>query len=149
MKTDNLYRRLNISFCTIVLSLLLTGCAGTGTRDFSLIQPIVDDPDATAVVVLRQTGFSGSGALMDINLDGMTIATLGNQEMIAHLIEPGNHVIQAAFTGIGGIGVNDPVSTFEVDDGEKKYFIVQLRTGLITNTVTLIEVTRSGFFNPL
>ena len=137
----------------VFVSLFLMGCVGTGTRNFSSIQRIVDDSSATAVIVLRDTGFGGLAALMDINLNGLTIATLGNQEMTAHLVEPGNHVIQAAFTGIGGLGLNKPISNFEIEEGDKKYFLVQLPSngsvfGLPDYTVTLLEVTRRGFFAP-
>ena len=137
----------------VFVSLFLMGCVGTGTRNFSSIQRIVDDSSATAVIVLRDTGFGGLAALMDINLNGLTIVTLGNQEMTAHLVEPGNHVIQAAFTGIGGLGLNKPISNFEIEEGDKKYFLVQLPSngsvfGLPDYTVTLLEVTRRGFFAP-
>ena len=135
-------------YSMVFVSLFLMGCVGTGTRNFSSIQHVVDDSSATAVIVLRDTGFGGVIALLDINLNGSTIATLGNQEMTAHLVEPGNHVIQVAFTGIWGI-LNKPISNFEIEEGDKKYFLVQLPSdgsvfGYPEYTLTLLEVTRRG-----
>lgn len=137
----------------VFVSLFLMGCAGTGTRNFSSIQRIVDDSSATAVIVLRDTGLPGLAALVDISVNGSTIATLGNQEITASPVEPGRHSIQAAFTGIGGLGLTKPISNFEIEEGDKKYFLVQMRSngsvfGFPDYTVTLLEVARADILAP-
>ena len=103
--------------------------------------------DATTVFVLRDTGFQGSANLVDVVLDGVTIANLGQGETVTYPIEPGEHILSANFRGIGGVGLNSPVATFEVEGKEKRFFTIQLRTGALINTMTLTEVSRDSYFS--
>lgn len=129
------------------LMLFMVGCAGTGIKDQDIIRRAVDDPATTAVFVLRDTGYQGSAALLDVGLDGTVIGNLGVGETVTYQIEPGRHSLTANFRGISGIGVNDPVATFEIVSQEKKFFAVSLRTGLLVNTLTLSEISEDSYLS--
>ena len=110
------------------------------------IQPLLDDQSTTVVAVLRHIGYANSAVLMDIRLDRISIANLGDQEMVAYPIEPGMHILEAEFSGlVAAAFAGEQSINFEIEEGEKKYFVVQMRAGLLSNTITLLEVTRSGF----
>jgi len=140
-------RRLSKVLTIAILSFALNACAGTGTKDLSIIRQAADDASSTAIFVLRDTGFSGSATLVDVVLDGVTIANLGQGETITYPVEPGQHVLTANFRGIGGIGLNEPVATFDVEGKDKKFFTIQLRTGVLVNTLNLLEITRDSYFS--
>ena len=65
--------------------------------------------------------------------------------MIAHRVEPGEQILEAKFTGFGATFAGEQSLIFEINEGEKKYFLVQMRAGAFRNTITLIEVTRAAF----
>ena len=121
----------------IALMLSMVGCAGTGIKDQDIIRRAIDDPATTAVFVLRDTGFQGSAALLDVGLNGTVIGNLGVGETVTYQIEPGLHTLTANFRGLSGVGANDPVATFEIESREKKFFAISLRTGLLVNTLIL------------
>ena len=132
-------------FFVLLISAFLVSCAGTGSRQFSVIQPLLDDQNSTVIAVLRDIGYQGSANLMQIGISGVNIANLGDQEMIAHRVEPGEQILEAKFTGLGATFAGEQSLIFEINEGEKKYFLVQMRAGAFRNTITLIEVTRAAF----
>ena len=135
----------NVRVLCLFSGIILVGCAGTGTKDFSLLVPVVQDPSAEAVVVIRQTDSRGSVGLIDVVVDGITVATLGNGEMLAHPVTVGRHTINVAYTGISSIGTNAVSKNFEVEEGEKTYYTIRQETGFFSATLSLIETTRDSF----
>ena len=131
----------------LCLATLLMRCAGTGTKDIGAITMAATDRAATTVFVLRDTGYSGSANLLDVTLDGVIIANLGDGETVTYPVAAGNHALQVGFRGLGGVGVNEPMSTFEILEAEKKFFSIQLRAGVLTNTLLVTEVSRDSFFS--
>ena len=130
-----------------ILSFMLNACAGTGTKDMGIIRQAADDASATAIFVLRDTGYPGSANLVNVVLDGVTIANLGQGETVTYPVEPGQHILTANFPGLGGIGLNEPVATFDVEGKDKKFFTIQMRTGLLVNTLNFLEITRDSYFS--
>ena len=126
---------------------MLNACAGTGTKDMGIIRQAADDASSTSIFVLRDTGYPGSANLVNVVLDGVTIANLGQGETVTYPVEPGQHILTANFPGLGGIGLNEPVATFDVKGKDKKFFTIQMRTGLLVNTLNLLEITRDSYFS--
>lgn len=127
---------------SIVFVFFLSGCAGSGVRDVSQFIPLIDSEEESAVLVIRQTGFGGSAALVEVVVNGMVVGDLGNKEIIAHRIPAGEHSVLVRFKGIGGLGLNKVMKTFSLDNGEKAYFQIGLKTGLFVNTLQLVGVTK-------
>ena len=136
---------MNIRALCLFSGIILVGCAGTGTKDFSQLAPVIQDPSAEAVVVIRQTGFQGSAGLIDVVVDGITVATLGDGEMLAHPLTVGRHTINVAFTGIASIGMNAVSKNFEIEEGGKTSYTIRQEIGLFSSTLSLIETTRDSF----
>ena len=130
-----------------ILSFMLNACAGTGTKDMGIIRQAADDVSSTSIFVLRDTGYPGSANLINVVLDGVTIANLGQGETVTYPVEPGQHILTANFPGLGGIGLNEPVATFDIEGKDKKFFTIQMRTGLLVNTLNLLEITRDSYFS--
>ena len=140
-------RRLSKILTIAILSFTLNACAGTGTKDMGIIRHAADDSSSTAIFVLRDPGSSGSATLVNVVLDGVTIANLGQGETVTYPVEPGQHILTANFPGIGGIGLNEPVATLDVEGKDKKFFTIQLRAGLLVNTLNLLEISRDSYFS--
>ena len=79
--------------------------------------------------------------------DPITKENLGQGETVTYPVEPGQHILTANFPGLGGIGLNEPVATFDVEGKDKKFFTIQMRTGLLVNTLNLLEITRDSYFS--
>ena len=90
-------RRLSKILTIAILSFTLNACAGTGTKDMGIIRQAADDSSSTAIFVLRDTGYSGSATLVNVVLDGVTIANLGQGETVTYPVEPGQHILTANF----------------------------------------------------
>ena len=127
---------------SIVFVLFLSGCVGSGVKDVSQFLPLIDSQDESAVLIVRQTGFTGVGALVEVVVDGVVVGDLGNKEILAHKIPAGEHSVLVRFKGIGGLGLNKVMKTFTLGNGEKAYFQIGLKTGLLVNTLQLNGVTK-------
>lgn len=126
----------------ILVALFLSGCAGSGVKDVSQFMPLIESNEESAVLVVRQTGFQGSGALVEVVVDGFVVGDLGNKEIVAHKIPPGDHSVLVRFKGIGGLGLNKVMKTFSLESGEKAFFQIGLKTGFLVNTLQLVGVTK-------
>ncbi len=141
IKKLNLSKLLLASTCLILLS----ACTGTGSTSKSQFFSVVDS-DITAVLVVRNTGYAGSAALVDVKIDGVSIGTLGEKEILSKEISVGSHRVAVEFKGLGGIGLNDVAKPFTVKEGDKVYYSIQLETGFLTNKLKLVGLTRESFF---
>lgn len=129
----------------LALSLFITGCAGTGVKGVGMLLPVIESEEQTAVFVVRQTGMTGVAQLVEVAVDGVVIGTIGNKEVVHTSLEPGDHSVTVRFTGIGGIGINKVMKTFSLSEGEKAFYTIKLKTGLLTNKLELIGVTKDTF----
>jgi hypothetical protein len=53
----------------------------------------------------------------------------------------GSNLIQAKVTGIQGVGLNSPSREFQNDGASNNFFVVSLKSGFLTNEMTLMETT--------
>ena len=141
VKNINITKLFLLSICLIFLS----ACTGTGSTTKSQFFEIADS-DSTAVLVIRNTGFVGSGALVDVKIDGITIGTLGEKEIVSKDLSAGSHTIAVRFKGLGGVGLNDVAKVFTVESGDKVFYSIELETGFITNKLKLVGLTKDSFF---
>ena len=141
LKTSKLSKSLLPAICLIFLS----ACVGTGSTNKGEFYSLVGS-DKTAVLVLRNTGYAGSGALVDVRIDGVSIGTLGEKEVLTQEVSPGSHRVAVKFKGLGGVGLNDVAKVFTVESGEKAFYSIQLETGFLTNKLKLIGLTKDSFF---
>jgi len=98
-----------------------------------------------SVFVLRDTGYSGSGALLNITLNGQPIGKIGNKETAIGRSNSGNNYIEAKFSGIQGIGMNNTQANFISSGRENKYFLIKMTSGLFKNKIQMFEVNESTF----
>jgi hypothetical protein len=103
------------------------------------------DNNTGKVFVLRDTGFSGSGALMTVTLNGMSLGKIGNGETTLGNVNTGTNYIEASFGGLAGVGLNSAPATFEGRKNKNNYFIVKLTTGALKNRLQLFEVSEAAF----
>ena len=81
-----------------------------------------------------------------MKIDGVSIGTLGEKEVLSKEISVGSHRVAVEFKGLGGIGLNDVAKPFTVEAGDKVYYSIQLETGFLTNKLKLVGLTRESFF---
>jgi|MDTB01.2.fsa_nt_gb hypothetical protein len=135
----------SISLAGILFPMLLVmGCAGSGVKGVGQLIPAIES-DQTAILVMRDTGFSGTAALVEVAVDGIPIGDLGNKESLLHPVSPGDHTVAARFKGIGGLGLNKEMKSFSVENGEKVFYQINLKMGLLTNELVLNGVTKETF----
>lgn len=80
----------SISLAGILFPMLLVmGCAGSGVKGVGQLIPAIES-DQTAILVMRDTGFSGTAALVEVAVDGIPIGDLGNKESLLHPVSPGD-----------------------------------------------------------
>jgi hypothetical protein len=101
--------------------LLITGCATKPPRPDQLRVPTADrllgfqsdaDGDAT-IIVTRDVGFSGSGCLGAVFLDGQVIAKLATGERATFHVPAGEHIIGTWNTGSGMCGYREGIDRRE------------------------------------
>ena len=122
----------------IFLPLLLTSCTGSGVTSYSQIAPLISNKDGLNVFVLRDSGYVGGGALVDVILNESKMQ-LGNKEMIVGAAKIGNNTLTAKISGLQGVGLNSPSKTFNMSKEQNRYYIISLKTGLFTNELQLME----------
>ena len=125
--------------------LVLSSCAGTGYNNYADIAPIMEENPSAKVFILRDMGFAGSAALVHLSLNGTKIGELGEGEMTVGNGQIGNNVLSAEMGGLAGLGMNEPTKTFEISDGENKYFIIGLKMGIIQSKMLLNETVKESW----
>ena len=129
----------------IITFFSLTACAGTGYKNYDDISSIVEEPINTKVFIIRDMGYQGSINLVHIKLNNLEIADLGEGEMTVADGKIGSNVLSLELGGIAGIGVGAIQKTFEILDGENKYFIIGLKMGLLGSKMKLDETVKSSW----
>ena len=123
---------------------VLSGCAGTGTKNYSSIS--YETPSDQAVLFVgRKSRFIAGGALPKILLDGQEIAKLGIGEMERVNISAGSHKLQTKIGNILQIGVGSDSAAFIAEKGKKYFFIIDFDQGFFSAKWKLTETTENGF----
>ncbi len=134
-----------------LLFIFLAGCAGTGMKSSGLVFSQIDELRGTnTVFVSRDTGYTGSAALISVKLNGAEVGDLGDGEVISALGKSGSNVIEVGFSGIASLGMSmEKTQTFNLRAEEGGFFIINMKSGLLTNELQLLEVSESTFKNSL
>ena len=66
----------------ILVALFLSGCAGSGVKDVSQFMPLIQSNEESAVLVVRQTGFQGSGALVEVVVMALSLVILEIKKLL-------------------------------------------------------------------
>ena len=123
---------------------VLSGCAGTGTKNYSSIS--YETPSDQAVLFVgRKSRYVGSAALPKILLDGQVVAKLGIGEMERVNISAGSHKLQTKIGNILQIGVGSDSAAFIAEKGKKYFFIIDYDQGFFSAKWKLTETTENGF----
>ena len=130
---------------SLLLVVFVGACTGTGTTNYSAVMSLIDNSSDGSVFVLRDTGFSGGGALMNVSLNGRSIGQIGNGETTVGVSNRGNNYLEVRFTGMSGIGINSAPIRFVRSGSSKNYFIVKLTSGALQNRLQIFEVTEESF----
>ena len=123
---------------------LLTACAGTGTKSTTYI-PELESNGSGQVFILRDSGFLGIASVFTVELNNISIGKLGNKEILTTQANNGANTLTVKVTGIQGLGLNEPYYTFNASMNENYYFIINLKAGILTNKLEIVEVTESSF----
>ena len=123
---------------------LLSACVGTGVKSYSSVMSIADKQQGN-VFVLRDMGYVGGGALVAVFINGQQIGEIGNGETAIGKSSIGANYVDARFSGVQGIGINSVNASFTRTVNENKYFIIKMNSGLLSNTLQIIEVSENSF----
>ncbi|XDZ70628.1 hypothetical protein AB8879_11745 [Alphaproteobacteria bacterium LSUCC0744] len=127
-----------------LLSLLLVGCSGTGTSDYTFVAPVIDNDQKGKVFVRRETGFAQL-VVYDVNLNGTKVGELGSGEMLVANANVGKNFLQIKPTGMSSIGLNSPMSEFSNDGNQNNFFILGAKMGMLKNEITMLETTEDSW----
>ena len=126
----------------IILSIfLLSSCSGEGKNSVILKEEI--KTNQTMIFVKRETGFSGSGAIMSVDINNINIAKLGNGESSSTTVVPGNGILSVKWTGMATIGAEPVYEPFRIKKGSKLYYLFVLDD----NKLRIFKVNQYRFFN--
>ena len=129
----------------IIALLFVSACSGSGSSNYSAVMSAVDNSGGGKVFVLRDTGFSGSGALMNVTLNGSGIGRIGNGETTVGTASNGTNYIEVSFGGFAGMGINSAPASFQGSNDKNSYFIAKLTAGALQNRLQLFEVSEAAF----
>ncbi len=127
-----------------VVTLALGACTGAGTRGVDAISSSLRTANPDAVFVYRDTGFSGSGALMKAFLNGEDMGNVGIKESLEFEAPKGENVLEIRYTGLAAL--NEAGKLTFVNDGKTpSYFIVSQKQNLLGATIQVIETTEQSY----
>jgi len=128
----------------LLFVLLLSSCTGTGKNIVLLQQEL--QSDETQIFVKRETGWSGSAALIKVELNGNLIGELGEKERLNASTKIGSGIVKASFTMIASIGAKDALRTFKISKGEKLFFIIKQDIGVLSTALKIYQIDQNDFF---
>ena len=120
---------------------LISSCSGTGTSSYASIAPAMSGSEKGKVFIKRDSGYVGAGALVTIMVNGRNVGKLGNGEMLFADAKTGTNYVEAKIAGIQGLGLNSPSASFDSNGVVNNYYLVTLKTGLLSNKLMLLETT--------
>ena len=129
-------------FLAVTFVLILTSCAGTGTK----IKPTISSSENTGSTNLyfaRGGGFVAGGVLAKVEVNGTEIARLGVKEFTQYSVN-GNYNIKVSGAGLGGLGMGSD-STSGVGDGKNYFYIISVKQGLLSAKFIINETTETGY----
>ena len=126
----------------ILLLVLTTSCAGTGTKTIPNIN--IDNKNITSLFFYRTGGYVAGGVLAGLEVNGEEIARLGTNEYSQYTVK-GNYSVHVFGAGINGFGMGSGRITGQAKKGAKHYYLISVDAGLFTSSFTIVEVTETTF----
>ena len=124
------------------LLILITSCAGTGTKTIPNIN--VDNKNIASLFFYRTGGYIAGGVLAGIEVNGEEIARLGTNEYTQYTVN-GNYSVHVFGAGINGFGMGSGRVTGQGKKGAKHFYLIDVDAGLFTTSFTINEVTETTF----
>lgn len=131
--------------CVLFTLGALTACAGTGTRDKAAIHQQIANATPNTVFVSRSTGFGGSAVRIAIEVDGVVVAQLSNNQVASFELPIGEHFIRAKFRGAAGVTVASATLRYVEDLTKPQFLNVAKKSKLIGAELILSEVSPRSF----
>ena len=128
-----------------ITSILLNACAtGTGTRTLPTSINTITDGDRVVLYFSRPKTYSGSGVGAQIKVNGSDAGILGHGEYVEHSINPGNFTITIKPSGFH-LGMGAASTSGTGSSGDRFFYIVEIKEGLLAMKFRIVETTESGF----
>ena len=137
-------RRLNNLLALPILLIVIdlgSGCAGTGTKSYNSIAPSLKSNQSGNVYVVREGRFQAAAQIHNIYVNGKSIGKLSQGQMVVFQSPKQSNVIQVKCENILiCVGMGKPSMGFEIESGEKAFFLVQVKVGLFSAKIELSQV---------
>lgn len=130
-------------FCSIFFFLLISACAGTGTKNLSQLS-FQNKPGESALFFVRPERFVGAGVRALITVDGQEIGKLGIGEVEKVPVKPGPQSISVKATDLL-LGVGGDAYSLVVDPNKNYFFIVDIDVGFFSSSFKITETSEQGF----
>jgi hypothetical protein len=137
MKTKNF-------FLIVLLSLVVSACTGTGSKTFPDLNLKINQ-SGSSLFFFRPGAYVAGGVIPSIIVNGNVIGTLGNDEYLSTMVEPGEFSILTEVRGLNSIGMETVSKSGVAKPGKNFFYIVNLNQKFFTARFDLIETTESGF----
>lgn len=107
---------------------------------------IAQTEDKAKVIIMRETGFTGSGIACTIYMNGEDIFKLSNNRYFEMYIDEGNYNFSVKL-GIAGKKKGEELIKIKAEKNNTYYLQVKIQSGVITSKVYLEEITKNTFEN--
>ena len=132
-----------IKFSLLFLALILSGCAGTGSKNYDEVsKQIVSSSNSGKVFLYRDDSHFGGAIGMKVILNGNQVAELGLGEMV--MLDPinGKNSLQIKSTSLMS---DSDIVQFESDRKTSRFFLANVQMGLLRSRVRLNETVESSW----
>ena len=130
-------------FFSLFFFLLISACAGTGTKNLSQLS-FQNKPGESALFFVRPERFVGAGVRALITVDGQEIGKLGIGEVEKVPVKPGPQSISVKATDLL-LGVGGDAYSLVVDPNKNYFFIVDIDVGFFGSSFKITETSEQGF----
>ena len=132
------------TFSMVLATAVVSACTGSGTSGTEKIINEVQAANPDSIFVYRDTGFSGSGALMQVLLNGEDQGTIGIKESLELEVPRGLNEIEIRYTGLAALTTPDKLQ-FENDGNKANYFIISQKHSFLSAEIILVETTAQSY----
>ena len=129
----------------IVSILTFVSCTGTGTKTSMLFKEV--ETEETKIFIKRSTGFAGVAALIKVKLNDIILGDLGEDEAFTAIPKIGFNNLSVGFTMLASIATIGGVNTFEIEEGEKLFFIIRQDMLGLSSKLKIYNVDKTYFFS--
>jgi len=121
---------------------LLSSCSGTGSKEIP--NTSVNNNSTSTLYFSRTGGYVGGGVLVSVKVNGREIAKLGTKEFTQYTVS-GNFNIKVSATGLNSLAFGSDTISGIGKNGSKHFYIINVKTGLLSSKFQIMETTETGF----